>query len=237
VRDAEVSGVSIVGAGSFNPAIIHPLWLSEKKLIPENIAEHAVSQQQTQGTIVTPELAVFVADWLAVQVTQQQAVFSTVDEARQHELRDFVRGLFTLLPETPVDGLGINADSHFRAESQDAWHAFGDMFMPKDFWEPLFESDGWRSRSDGKGRVGMRTMTVEAHRTDEYLPGFVRVELAPSVRLVPNGVYVGINAHFQLSKSNERRETAMTAARVLQEQWEDTRTQQARLIAQILQAV
>src|SRR5437879_6385671 len=107
----ELTGVTIVGAGSFNPAIIHPRWLADKELIPENLAAHAMAQDDPQKMVVTPQVALFVADWLSVQVTQQQAIFSTVELAREVDLRDLARGVFNLLPETPVDAIGINADA------------------------------------------------------------------------------------------------------------------------------
>lgn len=232
----ELSGVAIVGAGTFNPAILHPQWLAEKELIPENLAEHAMRQESPQPVVVSPQLTVFVGDWLSVQVTPEQAVFSTVDQGRELDLRDFVRGVFDLLPETPVDALGINSDTHFRTGSEGAWHAFGDRFLPKEFWEPLFDDGAWRKRPDGK-RVGMRSMTVEVHRDDEILPGMVRVEVAPSVRITPNGVYIGVNGHFLLSTVGDRRANAGHAARVLADQWEETRALEAELVTQLLEAV
>jgi hypothetical protein len=230
----ELSGVTIVGAGSFNPAIVHPLWLAEKKLIPDNLAEHAVKGGD-RPMIVSPQLSSFVADWLSVQVTQQQAVLATVDQGREVDLRDLARGFFELLPETPVDALGINADSHFRTEDVSAWHAFGDRFLPKDFWEPLFQGDEWKQRLGGK-RVGMRSMTVEVAREDSFVPGYVRVELAPSVRIAPNGVYIGINAHFVLTRG-ERRANAGDAARILITQWEATRKLESTLLSNLETAV
>jgi hypothetical protein len=227
--------VAIVATGTFNPAILHPQWLAGKGLIPDNLAQHAMRQEAPQPLLVSPQLAVFVADWLAVQVTPQQAIFSTVDQGRELDLRDFVRGVFNLLPESPVDALGINSDTHFRTESEGAWHAFGDRFLPKDFWEPVFEGGEWKRRPDGK-RVGMRVMTVEVHREDETLPGFVRVEVAPSVRITPNGVYVGINGHFQLTKDDERANAA-DAARTLAEQWDGARRMELDLVTNLLEAV
>jgi hypothetical protein len=231
----ELSGVTIVGAGSFNPAIVHPSWLVEKGLLPENLAEHAMALGKERSMVVSPQLTAFVADWLSVQVTQQQLVVATVDEGRELDLRDIAKGLFDLLPETPVDGLGINADFHFRTADEAAWHAFGDEFLPKDFWEPLFEPGEWKARPDGK-RVGMRVMTVEIHRDDPNLPGHVRIELAPSVRTGPYGVYVGINAHFQLSQPGNRGNAAR-AARVLAAQWESTRALESHLVSTLSHAI
>src|SRR5450432_3637 len=108
--------------------------------------------------MIGPQLTVFQADWLTVQVVPTQAMWTTVDLARSLDLRDVVLGIFELLPETPVDALGINFDVHFRTDSEKAWHAFGDMMLLKDFWEPLFDDDQWKKRPDGK-RVGMRVMT------------------------------------------------------------------------------
>lgn len=235
VTKPELSGVAIVAAGAFNPAIIHPRWLADRELIPESVADHALTQS-AQQLIVSQQLAIFVGDWLSVRVTPQQAVFSTVDEGRSLDLRDLVQGIFDLLPETPVDGLGINSDTHFRTESEAAWHEFGDQFLPKDFWEPLFEDGDWRPRPDGK-HVGMRVMTVEVYRDDGDVPGFVRIELAPSVRVTPNGVYIGINDHYQLTTAGEDRGTAIDATNVLSNCWNAARDLENRLVSQLLEAV
>ena len=233
---AGLGGVTIVGRGAFNPAIVHPRWLAEKSLLPESVAEHATAETSPQQLLVTSQLAVFVADWLSVQVTQEQAVFSTVDQGREIDLRDFARGLFELLPETPMDAIGINSDTHFQTANEEAWHAFGDRFLPKDFWEPLFDGDGWVTRKGGT-RVGMRSMIVEVHRDDPLQPGFVRVEVAPSVRLVPNGVYVGINGHFALNRSDDLRCTALDAAEIIKLHWSDVRALESQLVERILEAV
>ncbi len=231
-----MSGISVVAVGSFNPAIIHPLWLAQKGLLPENIAEHALTAEQPQPLIVTRDLTAFVADWLTVQVSQDQAVFSTVDRAREADLRDLAGGVFELLPETPVHAVGINADTHFQLGSEEEWHAFGDRFLPKDFWEPIFEKGQWTERSGG-AHVGMRSMAVEVHRADEALPGHVRIELAPSLRVIPNGVYAGINAHFQLSKDADDRGSAEQALRTMTKYWDETRALENSLVSQLLEAI
>jgi hypothetical protein len=210
----ELSGVAVVAAGSFNPAIFQPRWLLEKELITANAAEAAEKQ-----LVVSPELTAFTADWLGLQVTLQQAIFSSVEEGRELDLRDLVKGVLGLLPETPVDAIGINSDSHFRVASDADWNEIGDRFLPKDLWEPIFEGGHWRRRPSGEA-VGLRTVTVEVARKEPA--GNVRVELAPSARLVPNGVYVGINSHFQISRP-EQRGNAYEAAQIIDSEWEATR--------------
>jgi hypothetical protein len=174
----ELAGVSVVGAGAFNPAIFHPLWFAEKQLIPRNAIDEALGKD----FVAVRELSAFTADWLSVQVTTDQAALSTVEEGRELDLRDLAKSVFDLLPETPVTAIGINADAHFRVGSEEQWHAIGDRFLPKDFWQPMFEGDQWKRRSDGQ-TVGMRAMVVEAWRDD--VAAFVRAEVAPSIRLSP----------------------------------------------------
>lgn len=223
----EVGGLSVVAVGAFNPAIFHPRWLADKNLMPAAAVDEAIQEE----FVAARELAVFTADWLKVQVTTDKAVFSTVDEGREFDLRDLAMGVLDLLPETPVSALGINADSHFRVESEERWHAFGDRFLPKDFWQALFEGDEWKRRADGQ-TVGMRTMVVEAYRND--VAGFVRTEVAPSVRLTPLGVYAGINAHFQLDVGDIRG-NAFLAARTLEKEWDATRQLERDLIERIVE--
>ena len=225
----ELSGVSIVAAGAFNPAIFQPQWFLDKALIAENAATSA-----RDHLLVAPELTAFTADWLGVQITLQQASLTTADEGRDVDLRDVAKSVFTLLPETPVDGIGINADAHFRVSSEEAWHEIGDKFLPKDMWEPVFTNgEDFIRRPSGK-TVGLRSVMVEVHRPKSR--GFIRVEVAPSVRIGPNGVYMGINSHFQLSQQ-ERRGNGYDAVSILDEQWEPTRRLEHHIVERLLDLV
>jgi hypothetical protein len=82
--------------------------------------------------------------------------------------------------------------------------------------------------------VGMRSMIVEAWRPNRR--DYVRVEVAPSVRITPNGVFLGINSHFQLSHDEERG-TGLGAAQVIAEQWEGARAFEEVLRERILEWV
>jgi len=224
---AELSGISVVAAGAFNPAIFHPWWFVDKELMANNAIDDALAKD----FVAVRELAAFTADWLSVQVTLDQAVLSTVEEGREFDLRDLAKGVFDLLPETPVNAVGLNADAHFRVGSEEEWHALGDRFLPKDLWQPLFKGEEWKRRADGQS-VGMRSMAVEAWRED--IPAFIRTEVAPSVRLTPYGVYTGVNAHFQLTVDEERG-NGYKAARVIEEHWDTTRTLERELIERVLE--
>lgn len=221
--EPDLSGASIVLLGSFNPAIVHPRWLAEKGLLSQEAASFASGQRSSQQPmIMTPQFTTFSADWLTVQVRQEQLILMTVEEGRDVDLRDFAEGLMSLLPETPVDAMGLNYDAHFRATSQEAWHEFGDRFLPKDVWEGVFPAGPWIARPTGQF-VGMRSAIAEVHREPEKIPGFVRVELAPSVRVLPHGIYCGINCHYALQQDGGQRGAAGQYASVLASEWSAAR--------------
>jgi hypothetical protein len=75
-------------------------------------------------------------------------------------------------------------------------------------------------------------MTVEASRAD--IPAVVRTEVAPSVRVTPHGVYIGINAHFALDVDGETG-NGYKAAEVIAANWDTTRKLEADLSRRILE--
>jgi hypothetical protein len=224
----ELSGVTVVAVGAFNPAIFQPRWLVDNELLAETDAEAAQEQ-----LVITPQLTVFTGGWLSLQVTRDQAVFSTVEEARELDLRDLVKNIFELLPYTPLRAIGINADSHFRVASEEAWHELGDTVLPKDRWEPLFaaEDQEWLKRPGDKVS-GLRSMTVESWRPNRR--DYVRVQVEPSTRITPNGVYVGVNSHYQLTYEDEHGD-GLKGAGVVTEKWDEARALEQRLRDQILE--
>jgi hypothetical protein len=236
VAAVEVSALSVVGVGAFNPAIIHPEWLLAKELVPQATAEHAMRSGADGQLVVSSQLSAFTADWLAVQVTQEQFTLSTVEEGRELDLRDIAMAIFDLLPETPVDALGINMAWHVRSDSDEKWHSFGDRVLPKDVWRPVFEGGNWRTRTDGEA-VGLRTVTVEASRAeDPRRAGFVRLEVAPSNRVSP-GIFAAINGHFQLTLPEKQRGSGYEAARTLEEEWEETRALQENMLSRVFEQI
>jgi hypothetical protein len=131
-----------------------------------------------------------------------------------------------------LTALGINADTHFKMESEAKWHQFGDHFAPKDIWEPFFADDVWEARQDGK-RVGMRTLTIEVGRKPS-VPGYVRIEVAPSERVTPHGIYVGVNSHFQLKLRPEDNPTALDSIAILSDHWKATREFATRISSSLI---
>jgi hypothetical protein len=168
--------------------------------------------------LVSANVTNFATDWFDLQIARDRLVIATNDDSRRLELKDFALGILTLLPETPVDAIGINTQAHFRADSVDAWNDFGDRFLPKDVWESILPEGPWKVRSGGL-RVGMRTVVIEATRDETVSPGLVRMEVGPSV-LVEFGIYCAVNCHFgPPSGRSEPRETALQFSEVLKDEW------------------
>jgi len=214
----ELSGASIVFNGSFNPASLNPTWLADQNLITQESAEYALSPDNPKPLTIIPQLTAFSTDWLSAQINPAQAIIFTDDEAREVELRDFGVGLLSLLPETPVDAMGINFNAHFRIESEEKWHAIGDRFLPKAPWEGVFPEGPWRVR-DGGFRVGLRTVTAEVNRDESGPPGAVRMEVAPSLVIEPLGLFCAVNCHFELPRVAGKRANALDFSEILEREW------------------
>jgi hypothetical protein len=200
-------------------------------LSPE-AAQHAIEPGTGAQFVISSQFSTFVADWITVNVRQEQINISTVDEARDLELRDFAGGLMNLLPETPIDALGINYLAHFRVQTMQKWHDFGDRFLPKKAWDELIPEGEWIERDDGT-KVGLRAMVVEIHRNESQVGGYLRVDVAPSVRVIPYGVFVEINSHYAVPKLDGLRGTAGEYAQILEGEWSGVRELQSEIVERI----
>ena len=68
----EISGVSVVLLGDFNPAIFTPAWFVLHGLLPEDVAESA------ELRIAHRQVTEFVAEWLRIQVTSERFFAETL---------------------------------------------------------------------------------------------------------------------------------------------------------------
>jgi hypothetical protein len=163
----EIQGVSIVLLGDFNPKIFQPAWFAAQNLIRQQEADEA------NIAIIHPEVVSFtLGQWLALEVTRERFAVSTAQEPYSKVMRDLVIGSFELLQHTPLHKLGINADMHFRMDSEKSWHAFGDLLAPKKIWQGLLKTPG------------IRRFTMEGQRPDNF-QGYIRVRVEPSVKIRP----------------------------------------------------
>lgn len=189
----ELDAANIVLLGTFNPAIFQPAWLAAHSLIRKEEAEHA------DGLVFSRELASFTADWLRLQVTADRFEAMTEDPAHVEPLRDLVVSVFSLLEHTPFDKMGMNRFMHFRVDSEERWHRFGDFLAPKAPWKLLLS------------QPGLRSLTIEGSRVEA--PGArIQVKVEPSVRVHP-GVYFAVNEHHEVSGPETGRQLMATLAK------------------------
>lgn len=183
-----VQGFSIVFVGAFNPAILNPDWLAARGLLRTEEATAA------EVVVITPDLTVFKAAWLELEVTRERFIATTRDPSNLLGLSEVVAGIFGYLEHTPLRQMGLNTRSHYPIGSLDEWHALGDMLVPKDTWRDVLPGD----RADGL--PGLRSLTVQGIRPDAPSK-FVNFTVEPSVRLQP-GLYVASNEHFEANDPN-----------------------------------
>ncbi|MCH8028523.1 MAG: hypothetical protein IH874_01140 [Candidatus Dadabacteria bacterium] len=180
---AEIEGHSIVLVGDFNTKIFQPAWFGREKLIQKS------EENQAKIEIIHPEVVSFESNWLNIRVTRERFKVSTTQASFYESLRDLVLGTFLLLRHTPIRMMGINYDMHFRMDSVEQWHSFGNLLTPKELWDGILN------------KPGMRSLTMESVRPDGF-KGYIRVSVEPSIKVEP-GVYFFVNDHFEVGNSEK----------------------------------
>jgi hypothetical protein len=205
----EYDNVSIVVVGKFNPAIFHPQWFARFNLLGPEETEDAKLE------ISHPDISIFTAGWAKVQVAEERAVFETSDPTKKNEVRDLALGTFQVLEHTPLRAFGINSERHYKAGSEETWHAIGDFFAPKDAWLGLFDQDGRRPGLHGMSILGGR----KGCSADQ-----VQIQLGPTnPQRVATGIFIKINQHYELPKPDDDRESHTALEQFsswLQDDWE-----------------
>ena len=196
--EPEISGVSVVLLGDFNPAIFTPAWFALHGLLPESVADsaelHIANQQVTD----------FVADWLLLRVTVDRFSVETL-QAPHIRLRDLVARIFKeYLHHTPLRAFGINRHVHFRLKSSAERDRIGKTLAPVEPWGT------WGRDLDLDGKHGgMKSLTMSQLAPDgRPTGGQINVTVEPSYRISnrQTGVYVGVNDHYAID--NAELETA-----------------------------
>lgn len=186
----EISGVSVVLVGNFNPAIFTPAWFAQHELLPQEVAENAELQ------IAHPEVTEFSTEWLRLQTTTDRFSASTL-RVPYVRVRDLVLRVFNEhLYHTPIRALGINRDVHFEVASPDARDRIGRLLAPVEPWEPLRDKLELDNETGG-----MLSLTMsQSHPEDRPTGGKVDITVEPSNRIAGgrSGIYVRVNDHFEI---------------------------------------
>ena len=186
--EPEITGVSLVMLGHFNPAIFTPAWFGWHGLLSERTAEIADTK------IVHPQIAMFNADWLNLHVQPESFLINTT-QAPFIRLRDLAIRIFREhLPHIPLKVLGINREVHFPLRSFGEQNRLGRLLAPVEpwgDWGKKLESD------EEQGGVTSLTMT-QINPEGRPLGGRVNVVVQPSNQIGRGrpGVYVQVNDHY-----------------------------------------
>lgn len=199
----EAVGAAVTLLGSFNPEIFQPAWLEAQQLLrPEE-------REAAQIEVIHNEIALVKIEPLLLQVTRDRFLLRTSQESSFPRLRDLTIGAFKTLSHTPARVLGMNWWAHFRMKNTEEWHELGYKLVPRKPWNNVFEPGQ---------HEGMRSLTVQAERTDER-DGYVRVKVEPSQQVDP-GVFIHVNDHY-IWDQNEKPGTSL-ALEILQKSWDSS---------------
>lgn len=193
---------SIVGIGSFNPAIFHPIWFEKNNLIAPSECETA------DISIISNEVSVVKFESFLLKSTTDRFSIESDDIRRFQPLCDLVVGTFTILEHTPVVAFGMNNHQEFVFDSFDSWNNFGHNCAPKNLWNlSLLEP-------------GMRKLTIEGRRENSKSQR-IQVTVEPSKKLEDNAVQFSLNEHYEMAQLQaDETPTALKFVEILQDSWQ-----------------
>jgi hypothetical protein len=184
----EIYRISAVFIGEFNPVIIQPFWLANKKLIMETEAQNAKVE------IIHNEIVRFDIGWAKVEITKNRFEIRTSEEAYFEPLKDLAISIFDILKETPITALGINHLKYYALTDADTYYRFGDKLAPLSNWKDVLNDPR------------MSFFEIIEQKRKDGLKGKFRVRIHGSdVKLsTPYGVLVSLNDHYSAEQGQER---------------------------------
>lgn len=184
--ESEVSQLSLVFVGNFNPSIIHPSWLVQKELIKESEGESAETK------IVHERISKFSLKMTNFEVTENRFQIKTSDESFFDPARDLMASIFKILNETPVSALGINHIFHYEV-NEEKYLEVGKKLVPFDNWKDILE------------RPRVMGLELQDRKRDDDYDGYIRFKVTPS-DLLDLGISLNINDHFNRQGDNTNTE-------------------------------
>jgi hypothetical protein len=217
--ELSVEELNVVLIGDFNPKIFHPMWFAHYNILREAEATEASIE------VIHADVSSFTTEWLTVQVLRDRFTAGVKAEVYRSHLGDLVRNVFSLLSHSPVRQMGINAIFRLRFGSEDDWHAFGHMILPKSPWNGVLE------------KPGLRTTSVQGVRSDQNR-GIVNVTIDPDIRH-PGDATLRYNDHFEKPvAANDRPEdlpSARWALEILEQDFDASYARAKRTLEQLIE--
>jgi hypothetical protein len=216
--EVSVEDITVVLIGDFNPKIFHPMWFAHHGILREAEAQEATIE------VIHPDVCSFSTEWLTVQVLRDRFTAGVKAEVYRPHLGDLVRYAFSLLSHSPVRQMGINAAFRVRFRSEDDWHAFGHMVLPKSPWMGVLD------------KPGLRTTNIQGTRADQHT-GFVNVTIDPDMRR-PGDVVIRYNDHFEKSLAAGEEPAHVTSAgwvlEILQQEFDASYARANRVVTALI---
>ena len=244
------SGVSVVLTGAMNPPIISPEWLARHKVLAQDLVDGAEIQ------VIHKEVTVFRCGWCAIHVDRDRFQAATT-EAPYIRISDLVAKVFgELLPNTPVNALGINVNVHFNAPSSIARDNLGTTLVPPQNWgqwgtrvsEEIASAGVRHAASRGrsargrqratptKSHGGVASVTMQQRQLDDRDEGALSVRVEPSAKLTTAGVFIEVNDHYVIS-NNRGSSDALAYAQLLTDRFDASIQRSEDIIDQIMELV
>ncbi|MCY3930504.1 MAG: hypothetical protein OXH70_02180 [Acidobacteria bacterium] len=169
--EPDISTVSVVLLGSFNPAIFTPAWFGLEGLLPRTTVESA------ELGVAHPNVTQFDAEWLKLRVRPDKFVVET-SQAPTIRVSDLVVRTFReKLPHTPIKALGMNREVHFRVQSLAERDRIGRKLAPTapwGEWGSSLEPDGDHWGNDLSHHEAAPTGRSSFRRSDQRDSGAFR---------------------------------------------------------------
>lgn len=175
--------LSIVILGDFNPVIIQPFWLVNKKLIRE------LEAVDSKVELIHNEFVKYtIGDWCSIEILKDRVSIITSKELYFLPLKDLISNIFSILIETPIRSFGINHTMHFQLSSKEQYYNFGNKLAPLSNWSNFLNDP--------------RVLNVEIveEKREDGLKGTYKVKISPSDIGSDNTILISTNDHFDLGK-------------------------------------
>ena len=192
--EPEISAVSIVFLGSFNPKIFSPDWFARHDLITGLEADEA------KVGLIHPDVTQFKTTNFSVGVESEKFVMST-SQVPYVRIKDLVVKVFGgLLIHTPLGQLGINRDVHVNLGDQRLRDKIGYTLAPPDAWG-AWGKHILEPTKEARRHGGMLSVTMQDRNVTDRAAGYRQATVQPSRRIPKEtGIFIQVNDHYELEE-------------------------------------
>ncbi|MBI4937049.1 MAG: hypothetical protein HY846_02300 [Nitrosomonadales bacterium] len=210
----EMFDTTIVAIGAFNPAIFSPEWLMRTNLIGNG---DAASANENKSLIISRQVAVIESDWFVLQVLEDR--FSLTSKgAVTPSIKDLAAGIMSLIPQTPIQALGLNFSGHYKFANLGEFHKVGDVLAPKEIWGKVFP--------DGSAGMASLTIKIQPCKRDEppETGDEINVTVQRSTKIRATAIHFSFNDHKNISERvDESITSAECVASLIDKEWDTSR--------------